>query len=309
MTGSERLAVRFRSGADECAAWHYPGSTSGCVVMAAGLAVTKEPGTDAFAARFQAAGFSVLAFDHRHLGASGGAPRQVTPVRGQLEDWRSAISFAGRLPGVDPRRLAAWGFSISGGHALRVAAEGAGLAAVIAQTPNVDGLAALRGAAPHTTRSALLRLTATGIADTVAGWFGADPVLVPLVGPSGTVALLSTPDAVAGSDRALPGARYPDWVQAVAARSVLPLVAYRPGRLAARVPCPLLVVVADDDRSAPVGPALRAAGAAPRGEVVHVDGGHYAPFLEAHEQVVEAELEFLHRHLDAVQRQPAPARY
>ena len=299
MSTQARVAVRFPSGATWCAAWHYPSRSGGCVVMAGGLAVTKEPGTDAFAVQFSEAGLGVLAFDHRHLGASGGAPRQITPVRSQLEDWRAALAFAATLPGVDPRRLAAWGFSVSGGHVLKIAAEHPALAAVVAQTPNVDGLAAARNAARHTTRSALLRLTVRGLVDTVAGRLGAEPALVPLVGPPGSVALLSTPDALAGSEQALPAERYPDWTQAVAARSVLPLAAYRPGRLAAKVRCPLLVVVADDDRSAPPGPAVRAAAAAPRGEVLHVEGGHYAPFLAAHEQVVQAEVAFLRRHLEA----------
>ena len=58
----ERQKMRFASGETECAAWHYPGTNGGCVVMTGGLAVTKEPGTDLFARRFAEAGFSVLAF-------------------------------------------------------------------------------------------------------------------------------------------------------------------------------------------------------------------------------------------------------
>jgi pimeloyl-ACP methyl ester carboxylesterase len=63
------------------------------------------------------------------------------------------------------------------------------------------------------------------------------------------------------------------------------------------VRCPLLVVVADQDQSALAGPAVAAARRAPGAELVRLPGGHYAPFLEAHEQAVEAELAFLHRHL------------
>jgi hypothetical protein len=40
--------------------------------MAGGLAVTKEPGTDLFAQRFQYAGFSGLASDYRSLGEGRG---------------------------------------------------------------------------------------------------------------------------------------------------------------------------------------------------------------------------------------------
>ena len=82
----ERQEVRFASGRDECAGWHYPGTNGGCVIMAGGLAVTKEPGTDRFARRFHEAGFSVLAFDYRRMGGSGGTPRQVARVRDELAD-------------------------------------------------------------------------------------------------------------------------------------------------------------------------------------------------------------------------------
>jgi alpha-beta hydrolase superfamily lysophospholipase len=69
-----REKARFASEGTECAAWHYPGTNGACVVMAGGGAVTKEPGTDPFAKRFHEAGFSVLAFDYRRLGESGGRP-------------------------------------------------------------------------------------------------------------------------------------------------------------------------------------------------------------------------------------------
>jgi fermentation-respiration switch protein FrsA (DUF1100 family) len=293
----EREKVRFDSGDTECAAWHYPGTNGACVVMAGGFAVTKEPGTDLFAKRFHDAGFAVLAFDYRRLGDSGGQPRQVLPIRDQLADWQAAIAFAPTLPGVDPTRLAVWAFSASGGHVFRVAAGNPQLAAAIAQTPNADGLAGLRNAARYQKPLALLRLTGRGVLDALGGFVGRRPRLVPLVGEPGTVAVLTTPDALDG-DRALnPDNRYPDWQQAVAARSALRLGFYRPGRDASRVRCPLLVVVCDQDRTALAEPAIRAAQHAPRGELVRLPGGHYEPFLGGHEQAVEAELSFLRGHL------------
>src|SRR3954466_9014054 len=90
----DRQKVWFTSGADRCAAWHYRGTTGAVVVMAGGFAVPKEPGTDRFAAAFHAAGFSVLAFDYRRIGESGGEPRQVVRMRDQLADWDAAIEYA-----------------------------------------------------------------------------------------------------------------------------------------------------------------------------------------------------------------------
>jgi pimeloyl-ACP methyl ester carboxylesterase len=239
----------------------------------------------------------VLAFDYRRLGESGGQPRQVVRIRAQFADWQAAITYARSLPGVDPARVAIWGFSLSGGHVFRVAARSPQLAAAIAQTPTADGPAAARNAARYQKPLALLRLFGRGVADAVGGLAGRLPRLVPLAGEPGTVALLTTPDGRDGNRALNPGNRYPEWQQAVAARLALRLGFYRPGRDASRVRCPLLVLVCDQDQTALAGPAAGAAQRAPRGELVRLPGGHYAPFMDGHEQAAGAELSFLRRHL------------
>ncbi|MFC0842925.1 alpha/beta hydrolase [Streptomyces noboritoensis] len=292
-----REKVRFISGGAECVAWHYPGTNQACVIMAAGGAVTKEPGTDPFARRFHEAGFSVLAFDYRHLGESGGHPRQVVPIGEQLDDWQAAIAHAATLPEVDPAGLAIWGFSLSGGHVFPVAARNPHLAAAIAQTPLADGPTATRAAARHQKPLAALRMTGRALLDAVGQLMGLRPLLVPLAGEPGTVALLTTPDSIDG-DRALnPDNAYPEWQQTVAARTALSLTFYRPGRHASRIACPLLVLVCDQDQSALPEPAADVAGRAPHGELVRMPGGHYEPFLDGYERAVDAELAFLYRHL------------
>jgi pimeloyl-ACP methyl ester carboxylesterase len=293
-----RDKIRFISGDAECAAWHYPGTNGACVIMAGGFAVNKEPATDMFAKRFNDAGFAVLAFDYRGLGESGGEPRLVFPVKDQLADWQAAIEFAATLPGVDPAKLALWAFSASGGFVLDVAGRNPQLAAAIAQTPHADGPAGLRNAASFQKPVAMLRFTGRGILDALGGLVGRRPRLVPLVGEAGTVAMLSTPDAVNDGVRALnPGNRYPDWEQTVAARSALRLGFYRPGRRADRIECPLLVLVCDQDRTALPEPAVQAANRAPQGELARMPGGHYEPFLDGHDHAVDVELDFLRRHL------------
>ena len=143
----------------------------------------------------------------------------------------------------------------------------------------------------------MLRFTGRGLLDAVGSLAGRAPRLVPLAGEPGTVALLTTPDSADAGAALNPGGRYPDWQQAVAARSALRLAFWRPGRWASRVRRPLQVVVCDQDQSALAAPAVRAARRAPGAELVRLPGGHYAPFLDAHEQAVAAELSFLRRHL------------
>jgi uncharacterized protein len=295
---AEREKVQFISAGTTCVAWHYPGTNGACVIMAAGAAVTKEPGTDAFARRFHDAGYTVLAFDYRRFGESGGSPRQVVRIREQLADWDAAIAYAAGLPGVDPGRIAIWGFSMAGGHVLRVAAGHPALAAAIAQTPLVDGQAAASAAFRHATVSSLLRLTGRGILDGLGALIGRPPLLVPSAGRPGEVAMLTTPDAMDGTDALDPDRRHTDdWDQNVAARITLRVGFYRPIQAASRVRCPLLVVVCEQDQSVLAEPGARASQRAPRGELVRLPGSHYAPFLAAHEAAVEAELDFLQRHL------------
>lgn len=106
----QREKVRFASGNTDCAAWHYPGTNGASVIMTGGMGVNKEPGTDRFAIRFQDSGFAVLAFDYRHIGESGGQPRQVVRIKEQLADWQAAICFAATLPGYIPK---SWRFGVS----------------------------------------------------------------------------------------------------------------------------------------------------------------------------------------------------
>src|SRR5260370_15638795 len=221
----ERSKIHFEVGGTRCAAWHYPGTNGGWVIMAGGFAVTKEAGTDLFAARFRDSGFSVLAFDYRHLGESGGQPRQVVRVREQLADWDAAISLAATLPGVDPARLAIWAFSASGGYVFGLAARDTRLAAAIAQTPNADNPAAARNAARYQKPRAMLRFTGRALLDSLGGLAGRPPRLVPLGGTPGTGAALTTPDVPDSGPALHPGGRDPDWQPEGAARSALPLTA------------------------------------------------------------------------------------
>jgi pimeloyl-ACP methyl ester carboxylesterase len=294
---SAREKVHLPSGETTCAAWHYPGTNGGCVVMAAGAAVTKEPGTDRFATRFNQAGFTVLAFDFRHLGESGGEPRQVVSVRKQQADYEAAIKFARTLPEVDPERIAIWGFSLAGGHVIAVAARHPDLAAAIAQMPLADARAVAPIAIHHATLPTFLRLVARSVVDAIGGLFGREPLLVPLAAERGVVAAVNSPDGQDGQRALDPHGDYPDWQQEIAARAAIAVGFYRPVRTASRIESPLLVVACDGDQTVLPGPGIRAAERAPRGEVALIPGGHYSPFLGCHERAVEAEVGFLRRHL------------
>ena len=124
-------------------AWLYlPPNASApapCVVMAHGLGGTVAMGLDAYARRFQAAGYAVLAFDYRHFGRSEGDPHHLIWIPTQLADWRAAIHYARGRAEIDGSRVALWGTSLSGGHVVTIAAEDHAIACISAQCPGLDG--------------------------------------------------------------------------------------------------------------------------------------------------------------------------
>jgi len=304
--------VEFFSSGVRCAGLHMPGAGDAfagadgrrpCVVLANGFGATVDSGLEPYVERFAAAGVDALAFDYRHFGASDGEPRQLLSIPDQLEDYAAAIAFARTLDGVDPDRIVIWGSSYAGGHVVPVAVADGRVAAAIAQVPAMDGVAALLNIARYAGPAHLARLTLAGLRDLVASVRGRAPVTIPLVGQPGSVAAMSTPDAEPGY-RAIAG---PSWRNEVAARIALRTAAYRPGLQADRLPCPILLQLADRDAVAPVKAAQEAAWRATgRAEVRTYPIGHFDIYLgEPFERAIADQLHFLRRHVGARPRTPA----
>ncbi|MFJ1457589.1 alpha/beta hydrolase [Nocardia sp. N2S4-5] len=204
--GVVRRDVRFVSGGQECAAWLYTPDAAGprpLVVMGHGLGAVRHMRLDAYAERFAAAGWSVLVFDYRYLGASGGRPRQLIDIGRQLADWHAALAFARTLPEVDTDRIALWGSSFGGGHVLQVAADDGRVAAVVAQCPFTDGPASML-ARTRTGTLSMVVLVAAALLDLAGSWFGARPVLVPMAGPWWLPAFLVSADTVSTASKLVP---------------------------------------------------------------------------------------------------------
>lgn len=290
-----RRDATFDSDGDRCAAWVYVPEGEGpfpCVVLAHGWTGVREQRLDAFAERFATAGYASVVFDYRHFGASAGEPRQLLDIGRQLGDWRAAVAFARSLPEVDPQRVGVWGSSFSGGHVMAIAAEDRDIAAVIAQVPFADGLRNL----PRLGPMLALRLTAEGLRDVAGAVRGKPPRMLASVGPPGSLAVMTSPDAEPGF-RSIdpPGST---WRNEAAARVALRVASYRPGRKAARIGCPILFAIAQDDRITPPEFAQAAADRAPRAEVKRYPGGHFDLYAgDGFERVIADQLAFLRSHL------------
>ena len=306
--------VTFRSGtgpdAAECRGWFLPahgggdraggagdraGAGAPCVVLAHGLGGTADSGLMPFAEAFAAAGYAAFAFDYRGFGRSGGGPRQVVSPARQQDDYRAAIAAAAAQPGVDPGRIVLWGCSLAGGHVLEVARGRRDIAAVISMIPLVDGRAAAVAAARQHRPASLLRATGTAMAAKALAAVGGSEPMIPLTGPPGSTALLS----LDGYEEAYTSVAGPTWRNEVGAGIGTELGAFRPGRNAEDLAdVPLLVQIADLDRSAPPHAAATAAFAG-RAEVRHYPGDHFDLFAgrPCHDRAVDHAVHFLRRHV------------
>jgi dienelactone hydrolase len=252
---------------------------------------------DAFAERFAQAGIAAVAFTYRHFGDSGGHPRQLLSIKRQLADWDAALAHVKARPDVDRSRVAVWGSSFGGGHAITVASRHPELRAAVAQCPFTDGLASALALGPL----AALRMTPVLARDLATRVRGRAPAMVPIAAAPGSPALMNAPDALPGYQALQPlGTTFRN---EVAARVIPALAAYRPGRAAKKVTMPILFCVSNTDSVTPPAQTLRYARTAPRGEIKRYDAGHFDFYTgETFEQLVRDQIEFLARRLH-----PAPA--
>ena len=282
----EREDLEFRSQGDRCAAWLYPatgGGNSPAVVMAHGLSGTRRDGLGPFAERFADAGISALVFDHRGFGDSAGEPDLFSPAR-QLDDWRAAIACARELPGVDPARIATFGSSMGGGNALAAAADDPRVAAAISQVPFIDLVTQSHRSGPVVTARMLLA--------------AARGKHLPAVGSPSEAAFINSPDGEAGWRHVVAIGEDSRWRNRASSRWLLGRP-FRPARHARRLHCPWLVCVGEADRVARPGPAIRAARAAPHGELRLYPGVDHFDIYDGpeFEAVVADEVDFLRRRL------------
>ena len=102
--------------------------------------------------------------------------------------------------------------------------------------------------------------------DAIGSAFGCAPRYLPISVAPGAWGVTSTEEALYGKNLIQP--KEPaEWQNRLAARSLLSISANRPVRHATAIRCPILLIVAERDTMAPVGPALRVAERAPRAEL------------------------------------------
>jgi uncharacterized protein len=291
-----RRDLVFLSHGLRCAGWLYLPNTierPPVVIMAHGFGAERTFGLEAFAERFAEAGLATFLFDYRCFDGSEGEPRNWISPRRHIEDWEAALVFVKDLREVDTSRIALWGTSLSGGHAIVIAARHPEIAAVIAQVPFTDGLALLGSSV---SLKHMLRLSMAGLRDLLRIVLRRPPFTVPIVGRTDSLAIMNMSGAWEGYQSILPNET--SWINACPARAVFATSFYRPIRHAARVRCPVLLVVARRDEVIPSWTVKRAAARLPNAKVIALNGSHFDLYKGSHfEEAVAVEQNFLAAHL------------
>ncbi|MFN8028301.1 MAG: alpha/beta hydrolase [Acidimicrobiia bacterium] len=288
--------------------WLFAGSGTAAapgpaLVMAHGFSATKEMALDRFAAVFAAAGVTVLAYDHRCLGASDGEPRQLVDPYLQARGYRAALDWLCARPEVDAGRVGIWGSSFSGGEVLVVGAVDRRVRAVVANVP----LAGFPGVDYTDAASVAERFDALRVAlDDPAGPGTAgspvDPAgpLAPVHAPGNELhVVMPQPESTEWFLRA--GGEGTNWENRIFLGGTPEgAPAFDPGVAAAHLaPTPLLMVVASDDTLAATDVALATferAGAPKQLELV--EGHHFVDYDgESFTHVARVMTDFLTQYL------------
>ncbi|NMN98410.1 alpha/beta hydrolase [Antrihabitans stalactiti] len=294
-TRYQRHTISIPVGDSFCTAWlHMPTGVQRppVVVMGHGMGATREMRLDAYAERFAARGIASIAFTYRNFGDSGGTHRQELNVKDQLRDWEEVLAHARGRDDVDTSRIAVWGTSFGGGHAITIASRHPDLVAAVAQCPFTDGLLTALRLSPFES----LRLQGKFIRDLVATVTRREPVYLPLAGAPGDVAIMTAPDALPGYQSLVPDGG--TWVNSTRARAIPRLLRYRPGRSTKKIQIPILFCISSTDTVAPAGPTLKYARRAPHGVVQTYEAGHFDFYTgQPFEQLVAEQIDFLAKHM------------
>ena len=288
--------IDFRSRGTRCTAWltlpvgtgPHPG-----VVLVHGLGATHDMMLAQYEQYFAAAGIATLAFDYRNTGASGGEPRQHISTREQHYDVAAAMRYLAGHPDIDSARIGLWGTSLGGMNVIRVAADRDDVAVAVVQCPIVHGPSAAR----RLGALAAVRLTPAIIEDVLRVVLRRGRRYVPIVGPPGSLAMVTVDGAEAGWNSTIPpGGQFDNRIAAADAVAMVTTSALRHAR---NIKAPLLVCVCDRESLMDPDFAALVARRAPRGVARHYDSDHfdiYHPPLVSH--VLVDQTAFLQEHLD-----------
>lgn len=237
-----------------------------------------------------AAGFTVLVFDYRGFGDSGGARGLLSPAA-QLDDLRNAVTYLTGRPDIDEDRIGVFGSGgTGGGNAVTLAAADSRVMAAVSQVPVADGADWLRRMRSGEQWDAFRARLAADRAARASGRPGE------MVHPREDI-MVPTAERRATSVKRDVDGRIPTLVPLAVADELL---GYRPVDVAADIaPRALMVVGVEDDDVTPTDHAVRIYEAArpPKALILQGDTSHYAAYERYAGVVIPRIVDWFRRHL------------
>ena len=261
------------------------------IIMAHGFAAERRFGLPDTASAFASAGFAVVLFDYRGFGGSTGKPRELVSASHHVADWKAVFEQVRKRKDVDTTRIVLWGFSMSGGHVMTMAAREKGIAAIIGLVPHVDGLASALMYPKHL----LPRATALALKDLAGSKVGRDPIRIPVVAEQG-VRCLTGDDCYRDYMQMIP--KGSSWVGLVPARIIITVNQYRPTKEAQKISCPTLMFAAQNDSLIPLSATRKAAAKIKQVEYLEWPIGHF-DLMQGRwfDEAIRVQLAFLKKHV------------
>ncbi|MFB7436493.1 alpha/beta hydrolase [Streptomyces microflavus] len=255
------------------------------VVMAPGFGGVKEMLMPPYAASLNEAGIAVLAFDYAGFGHSDGAPRQHLDLNAQQSAYRHALDYLATRPGIDDTRLGVFGTSMSGGHALAMAASDPRVRSTVALIP-FTGLdtSLLEPCLLAALEEAARRQTA-----------GEEPQMIASTGKPGEIAAMTSDGAWEWMKSMTADA--PSYRNEVTVASLWNLANYRPTGNLAAIAGPVHAVLASHDAITPAAAAREALAPVQQLDVVEIPQTHFELFTDHLQETIDLTTRWFNRDL------------
>lgn len=205
------------------------------IILCHGFCGTRNVLLPSFANTFTEAGFATVTFDYRGFGESEGERGRLVPAM-QTEDIISVINWAEKQACIDNQRIGLWGTSLGGCHVFSAAAQDKRVKCIVSQLAFANGETLVTGGMNEDDKE--LFLTTLNKIVEKKKKTGKEMFV-------GVTRVLSDDESKAFFEKVKE--QHPEMDIKIPFLTIMEMLQYKPTEDAARVQCPVLVVIAGQD--------------------------------------------------------------